>query len=165
MVGPAVTAGGAVPVAAIVALERLKTAGVGFPGNTAVIEPVIKGMVAPAAMEAGIAVVISPAGIVTLAEMVASKDPPIMIAQLLMPMVSDAPALSVNVTTVGGALAQLKPASVTVTPLYELVEEVLVAEWLEGVAVWLKAAVAVTAFPLSFRGSVPLCSSKVPLIV
>jgi hypothetical protein len=162
VVGLAATAGGAVPVAAIVALERLKTV-VAVP-NRAVIEPVM-GTVAPAAMDAGTAVVISPAGIVTSAEMVASKEPPTIIAQLLMPIVSGAPALSVSVTTVGGALAQVKPASDTFTPLYELVEEVLETEWLDGVAVWLKLAVAVTTFPLSFRGSVPLCSSKVPVIV
>jgi len=46
-----------------------------------------------------------------------------------------------------------------------LVDELAVVLELEGVAVWLMVAVAVTCFPFRPRGSMPLVRVKVPVRV
>jgi hypothetical protein len=123
-----VTVGGGVPVATIVAFERLKTVvDGGVVACTAVIVPVTG---VPDGIAAGTAVTMYPVGIVTLAETVATAK-----LQLSMLIVSGALTLSVSVNTAAGKASQAKVASVTATPLYELDEELPVEVLLEVGAV------------------------------
>lgn len=87
--GLGVTVGGGLPVVTSVALVRVKTVGTPVP-SAALMEPVtlVAGMIA------GTSEIMSPVGMVTLAVMVAIPRT----LQLLIPMVSGAPRLSVRVT-------------------------------------------------------------------
>jgi hypothetical protein len=90
--GLGVTVGGALPVVTSVAPVRLKTVGVPVP-SAALIVPVTLA----AGMSAGTSEIINPVGMVTLAVMVAIPRT----LQLLIPMVSGAPTLSVKMTVAG----------------------------------------------------------------
>ena len=106
------TVGGGVPVATRVAFESVKLPGVLLPVKRKLIVPELSDVVG---MEAGTAVIMFPSGMVALAVTTASPAR----SQLLMPSVSDAPALSVSVTETGGAdeVEQSNPANFTVTLL------------------------------------------------
>src|ERR1700733_7780696 len=168
-VGLGVTVGGAVPVARIVALERVKAV-IRF--NKVELAETVPEETLVSGSAAGTAVIRLPPGIVTVAESVASGVPARSIEQSLMAMGSGAPTLSVRVTdTVDASQVTLCAAkagisSVTATPVYVLVDEVDDVVELEGVIVWLKVAVAVTPVPFSFKGSEsPATRFKVPLSV
>jgi hypothetical protein len=110
---------------------------------------------------AGTAVIMYPFGILMLAVIVPGRG-----GVQLTPIVSGAPKLSVSVTElVQSNVPNPEKFNATVTPLYVLVEELLVDELLEGVAVWSKLAVAVTVVPLRRKGSGPLTKLKVPVKV
>lgn len=151
--------GGAVPVATIAALVRLKMVGVPVP-SAALIIPVML----VDGMAAGASEIMNPVGIVALAVTVASPSR----LQPVMPIVSGAPTLSVKVTEAapehekGLASAvfakSVKPMPVT---LYVLLVGVLAA----GIIVWFNLAVAITCVPFSMRVSVPLTRLKVPVMV
>ena len=158
-----VTEGGAVPVAANVAFERLKLPWPP-PDNTKLTVPEVR---PTDGMAAGTAVIMYPSGIVALAVSVAIPAR----SQLLMPRVSGAPALSVSTTLTGGvdpALQdRLSPSTATpiVGPMYVLLEELAVVEELDAAEPWLRLVVATTWCPLRPSGSVPLVRFKVPVKV
>lgn len=112
-------------------------------------------------MAAGTAVIMAPAGMVMLAETIAYW-----MAQLSSSIVSGAPALSVRVRTGVLVRPHCTPSSwIPETPVYVLVEEVLVVEESEGVISCVRVAVAVTVTPSRPTRSAPLARLKVPVTV
>jgi hypothetical protein len=98
-----------------------------------------------------------PSGIVMVAEIVATP-----MRQLLMPMISGAPTLSVSVIVTGEEEAQLTSSRVIpLTPMYVLVEKVDVVKELEGVSDCSKVAFASMVRPFKPKISGPLSWLKV----